>query len=158
MNRFFKTYQSEIIASTLCLLGGMFSGYIADAGDSSWYVNLNKPTFNPPSWIFGPVWTVLYVMMGLGLGIIWKNRFEYKSLLIWFGIQYFFNVCWSPLFFYFHRIDLAILDLFFMWSSLLICMILAWRLRPVFMLLLPYMMWTTFAFLLNFNIYMMNVA
>ncbi|MCX5923936.1 MAG: tryptophan-rich sensory protein [Candidatus Dependentiae bacterium] len=158
MKEFLKSYKAEIIASILCLLGGMLSGYIADAGDSSWYVSLDKPTFNPPSWIFGPVWTVLYVMMGWGLGIIWKNRFEYKTLLIWFGIEYFFNVSWAPLFFYFHRIDLALLDLFLMWCSLLICMILAWRLRAVFMLLLPYMMWTSFAFVLNFNIYILNAA
>jgi benzodiazapine receptor len=140
----------------LCLSLGMLSGYGANSGDSIWYASLNKPSFNPPSWLFGPAWTILYLMMGTALGKIWNNKAHNKLLLIIFSIQFILNMLWSPLFFYFHRVDVALYDLSLLWISLLTFMVLAWKQRSIFLLCLPYIIWTCFALLLNYTIYTLN--
>ena len=71
---FIKEQKFEIIGSILCIILGMLSGYISSAGDSLWYQNLKKPIFNPPKWLFGPVWSILYIMIGIALGKIWKLK------------------------------------------------------------------------------------
>lgn len=156
MNNFFTRHRSELIGSTLCLLLGILSGYAVSASDSLWYVNINKPSFNPPSWIFAPVWTLLYLMMGIALGKIWNKNPKDSSQLILFGCQFFFNLLWSPLFFHFHRIDLALYDISLLWLSLSWLLILARKERIIFMLLLPYLLWVSFAFFLNWTIFQLN--
>ncbi len=158
MKSTFKKYQTEILGSLLCLLLGLLSGYSANASDPLWYVGLNKPNFNPPAWIFGPAWTILYLMMGSALGKLWKEKTNNKLLIALFIIQFIFNLGWSPLFFYFHRIDLALADIGALWLSLLIFMIAARHQRSVFLLCLPYLLWVSFAAFLNFTIYIMNIS
>ena len=153
----FKKYQPEITGSLLCLLLGLLSGYSVNASDPLWYIHLNKPSFNPPAWIFGPAWTVLYLMMGAALGRLWKEKTNNKMLIVLFIIQFIFNLAWSPLFFYFHRIDWALADIGALWLSLLIFMIAARHHRSVFLLCLPYLLWVSFAAFLNFSIYTMNI-
>lgn len=156
MKNIFKTYGSEIIGSILCLILGLLSGYSVSSGDSIWFSSINKPSFNPPNWIFGPVWTVLYLMMGVALGKIWNIRQQNPSLFILFGCQFFFNLLWSPLFFHFHRIDLALLDISLLWLSLILLLISAKKHINIVMLLLPYLLWVSFAFILNFAIFQLN--
>jgi benzodiazapine receptor len=158
MNSRIKAYYPEIIASLLCLLLGILSGYGVKAADSLWFINLNKPFFNPPNWIFGPVWTVLYLMMGVALGKLWKEREKNKGLIALFSTQFVLNLIWSPLFFYFQRIDLALLDISVLWISLIIFMILAWSKRAIVILFLPYILWVSFAAILNFSLYKMNIV
>lgn len=158
MKSTFKKYQAEIVGSLLCLLLGLLSGYSVNASDPFWYVNLNKPSFNPPAWIFGPAWTVLYLMMGAALGKLWKDKANNKLLITLFIIQFIFNLAWSPLFFYFHRIDWALADIDALWLSLFIFMIAARHHRSVFLLCLPYLLWVSFATFLNFSIYTMNIS
>lgn len=152
-----KKYRPEIFGALLCLSLGLLSGYLSQSGDTEWYRHLKKPSFNPPSWIFGPVWTVLYLMMGVALGKLWKLRELATMLLALFAIQLFLNLIWSPLFFYFHQIDLALVCLFVLWIFLLSFMGLARRVRIVYMLFAPYLLWVSFALVLNFSIYRLNV-
>lgn len=146
----------EIVGAVLCLSLGMLSGFFAHASDSFWYMNLCKPSFNPPAFIFAPVWTILYCMMGIALGILWKNRSKHKNILLLFGIQFLCNLAWSPLFFYMHRIDLAFIDICALWISLLIFMIVARKQKIVLFLFVPYFLWVSFALVLNGTIWMMN--
>jgi tryptophan-rich sensory protein len=135
----------------------MLSGYGIQTGDFSWYKGLLKPSFNPPNWIFGPVWTLLYLMMGALFGKLWKEREAHKGLLLLFTLQFIFNLAWSPLFFSCHRIDLALYDMSLLWITLVLFMGLTWR-KPSFLLLsVPYALWVSFAFILNISIYKMNM-
>lgn len=134
----------------------MFSGWVSGSGDSQWYLNLVKPDFNPPSWIFGPVWIILYIMMGISLGIIWENRKKKSLLLKLFVLQLLLNVVWSPLFFLFQRIDFALYDIILLWLTLIILLFYSRQLISVVLLLIPYALWVSFALILNFSIYILN--
>lgn len=140
----------------LCFSSGVISGLSSGSGDSLWYRNLIKPSFNPPSWVFAPTWTLLYIMMGIALGIIWKDRKNNRILLFLFALQLIFNLMWSPIFFLFHRIEIALYDLVLLWVTIMIFLYFARRLHLVFILFLPYALWVSFAFILNLNIYLLN--
>jgi tryptophan-rich sensory protein len=142
--------------SIICLTLGILSGILSGSGDSEWYQQLLKPEFNPPSWIFAPVWTILYIMMGVALGDIWTQRESYKILLILFVVQLLLNLAWSPLFFWFHRIDFALYDLILLWLVIIIFMFHARRLNRVMILFIPYFLWVSFALVLNLNINLLN--
>lgn len=152
-----KDYQSAIIGVLLCLTLGILSGYSVQVGDMTWYASLIKPNFNPPNWIFGPVWSALYIMMGTVLGRLWNEKNQ--ILLFLFVSQFIFNLLWSPLFFYYHRIDLALYDISLLWLSLVIFMVMAWRThcRTIFLLFTPYLLWVSFAGVLNLSIYRLNL-
>lgn len=156
MTTYLKTHQPEIMGAIFCLALGVLSGLGTTAGDSAWYLSLVKPSFNPPSWVFGPVWTILYLMMGVAAGKLWKLRHQNALPLALFSIQFIFNLLWSPLFFYFHRIDLALYDMYLLWISLAILMIVVRQYRSVILLLTPYIIWVSFAMLLNFSLYNLN--
>lgn len=145
-----------LVGISICLISGMISGFLSNSGDTLWYQSLVKPSFNPPSWIFAPTWTVLYIMMGVALGIIWKHRKNNNLLLILFWLQLILNLAWSPLFFLFHRIDIALYDLILLWLTIIIFLYFAKRLHSVFLLFIPYTLWVSFALILNLNIYILN--
>ncbi len=149
-------YYPEIMASLGCLTLGMLSGYLSHASDSVWYGQLSKPFFNPPAWIFAPVWIVLYLMMGIVFGMLWKDRVKNQKLILLFIAQFIFNLAWSPLFFYYHSIGWALLDTGALLGSLLVFMIVAHNQRSTVFLMLPYSLWVGFAFVLNCSIYFMN--
>lgn len=145
-------YRSYILASIIFLSLGLLSGYLSGSGDTSWYSQLQKPSFNPPPWIFGPVWTVLYIIMGIVFVNILKKRF----LVFLFVFQFLLNLLWSFLFFYYHRVDLALIDISLIWSSILIFMTLTTKSPRIFWLFMPYFLWVSFAWVLNFKIFMLN--
>lgn len=151
-----EKYYPEIIGSLFCLTLGMLSGYIVKASDSLWYASLSKPVFNPPAWVFAPVWTLLYLMMGIAFGILWKDRIKNVRLISIFTVQFIFNLLWSPIFFYYQSISWAFLDLCALWVSLLVFIFAARNQRVIVLLFFPYFLWVTFALLLNFNIYQLN--
>lgn len=154
---FIRRFRVEMIASLLCLTLGIASGFLGQSGDSAWYMSLHKPRFMPPSWVFGPVWTVLYLMMGAALGQLWRRRQQHKLLLILFAVQFILNLIWSPLFFYFHRIDWALMDISLLWISLVIFLTAALKIRTVYWLIAPYFLWVSFAWVLNFSIVTHNI-
>ncbi len=136
-------------------IGSTLAGPMPDA----WYSSLQKPSFTPPNWLFGPVWGVLYAMMALAGWLLWRNRSRHgaKLALGFFAAQLFFNVIWSGLFFGLHRIDLAFLDLSLTWIATAATIIAALRVRRLAaLLLLPYLAWLTYAGLLNAAFWQMN--
>lgn len=157
MFRLLRQYRLEIVASILCLSLGIASGWVGQSAESDWYLNLHKPSFNPPGWVFGPVWSILYIMMGIVLAKIWRVRQQYPALLSIFVVQFILNLIWSSLFFRLQRIDWALLDLALLWVSLLVFMTLARKLRTVYLLMIPYVLWVSFALALNVSIFKLNV-
>lgn len=151
-----EKYYPELTGSLVCLTLGLLSGYSVSVSDSLWYANLIKPAFNPPAWIFGPAWTILYLMMGAALGILWKDKTNNARLMSLFAIQFLFNLAWSPIFFYYQQIGWAFIDICALWVSLIVFMFAARQQRSVFLLFLPYVLWVTFALILNFSIYKLN--
>ncbi|MBI2344630.1 tryptophan-rich sensory protein [Candidatus Dependentiae bacterium] len=155
MKKILNNYTFEIIGATFCLGLGMLSGYLAHSGDTIWYQSLQKPDFNPPAWIFTPIWTILYGMMGIALGKIIKIK-NNANLRHLFVIQFTCNIIWSYLFFRIHRIDLALIDLIILYLALFALIIKSRKHTAIFWLLIPYFAWITFAAILNLKIYFMN--
>ena len=150
-------YRLEIFGIIICLGLGMLSGYLVKGGDSAWYINLNKPSFNPPNFVFAPIWTLIYIMIGIALGKLWKNKSQNKSLLFIFAVQFILNLLWSPIFFHFHKIGLALIDAILLWFSIILLIIFAYKKhRIVFFLFIPYILWVSFAVLLNLSLYLLN--
>lgn len=156
MNAKINTYIPEIIGATFCLGLGMLSGYISNAGDTSWYASLIKPEITPPSWIFGPIWTILYILMGIAFGKITKIKND-PDIQKLFLIQFFCNISWSLLFFGLHKIDIALYDLMLLWALLIALLIKTYRYKTIFLLLIPYFLWATFAYILNLEIFILNL-
>lgn len=126
---------------------------------NGWFEALNKPSWNPPSWLFGPVWTLLYAMMGVAAWLVWRvggwkaNR---RALGV-FCLQWLYNVLWTPLCFGAHRPGWAFVDIVFLWFALVATILLFWRVnRLAGALLLPYLAWVTFAAALNLTTWRMN--
>ncbi len=125
----------------------------------AWYASLQKPTWNPPNWIFGPVWTALYLMMAVSAWLVWR-RLGWKvgrEPLMLFGVQLILNAAWSWLFFGEHRPDLALIDITALWLAIVATI---WIFRTVSQiaawLLVPYLAWVTFATLLNLALWRLN--
>jgi len=125
----------------------------------AWYASLAKPSWNPPNAIFAPVWSVLYVLMGVAAWLVWRRAgFSGAGVsLALFVVQLVLNALWSYLFFGTHRPDLAFLEILILWAALLLTLLLFWRqVRLAGVLLLPYLAWVTFASFLNFALWQMN--
>jgi translocator protein len=135
----------------------MISGLSVKPSDSDWYVNIIKPEFNPPSWVFGPVWTILYLMMGFGFGMLLRSKHKNFIVIILFIVQMLFNLIWTPLFFYYQQIDLALLDIIILWCLLFLFLIISRQNKQIFLIFIPYFLWVSFAAILNYNIYILNI-
>lgn len=155
--------MNKILKLFICLLlpitvGGL-SGYITVEGVREWYSTLIKPSFNPPNKLFGPVWTVLYILMGISLfriSDLVKSK-ERNQALIVFGIQLVLNFLWSILFFKFHLIGLALVDIILLWIAIFIMILQFRKLDAVSSFLqIPYLLWVSFASILNISILYLN--
>jgi tryptophan-rich sensory protein len=125
-----------------------------------WYAGIVKPTWTPPGWIFGPVWTLLYILMAVAAWLVWREGKGRASLpaLGFYVAQLFANALWSWIFFGLHRIGPALLDLFILWVLIAISCLLFWRIRrTAAILMLPYLVWVSFAGILNFALWRLNV-
>ena len=163
MNQFYtKTVNPSlklIISLALTLLVGFGAGLATADAINSWYSELEKPFFNPPSSVFAPVWTVLYILMGVSFYLVWKlpETARRNIALFVFVLQLLFNGIWSIIFFKLHAIGLAFADIFILWIMIIITMyhfttlskLAAW-------LLYPYFFWVSFAAVLNFSIWQLN--
>jgi len=124
-----------------------------------WYKQLTKPTWNPPNWLFAPVWTVLYLLMAAAAWLVWKRYGIVGALLplALFVVQLLLNAAWTWLFFGLHRPGVALADIVVLWAALLTTLILFWRLEPLAgIFLAPYLAWVSFATALNWAIWRMN--
>jgi benzodiazapine receptor len=148
------------IAIAIPLLVGGISGLATARGVQDWFPTLVKPPFNPPSWVFGPVWTLLYVMMGIAAFMVWQKNWDngiVKAALGLFALQLILNGLWSVLFFGMRMPALAFADIILLWVSIGATVVFFWRVTPVAgMLLLPYGAWVTFAAVLNGSIWILN--
>ena len=150
----------RLVVSIVLPLGiGAFAGMFTSQAIPGWYNTLNSPSFSPPNWIFGPVWTMLYIVMGISLYLIWDlpPDNERNLALIAFGVQLLFNFCWSFIFFYFKMIGFAFLEIVVLWICIVFMLILFYRIKPMAAYInLPYLLWVSFATILNAGYYFLN--
>lgn len=138
------------------IVGGI-SGIATVSGIKEWYVHLNKPFFNPPNYLFGPVWSFLYLLMGVSLYMILRTSKPKKRAIIVFSIQLFLNFWWSFLFFKFQLLGISLIEIFLMWLSILWMIIEFKKInKTAAYLQIPYLAWVTFATLLNTSIWYLN--
>lgn len=144
-----------------CLTVGYLSGIVTRDSITTWYPTLIKPVFNPPNWIFGPVWTVLYIMMGVAGGMVW-NRIDSNEALVkkafkFFIIQLALNALWSYLFFGLHNPLLALIEIVLLWLMILETHNQFKKIdKTAALLMIPYLAWVTFATVLNASIWWLN--
>ena len=148
-----------MICLLLPLAIGGISGYATASGITDWYAHLNKPSFNPPNYLFGPVWTFLYLLMGVSLFIVWRSPAgpDRTQALRIFAVQLTLNFLWSFLFFRFNLPGLALLEIIMIWISILTMILLFGRIsKPAAYLQIPYLLWVSFATVLNGAIWYLN--
>lgn len=147
-----------LLCAVACLLLGSLSGLATGTAVKGWYAEMAKPSWNPPNWIFGPVWTVLYLMMGSAFALVWQasSKAKNKAMLL-FGIQFALNLLWSILFFGFARIDLALIEILLLWLMIFFTILSFYRIKALAAyLLIPYLAWVSFASFLNYTLYTLN--
>jgi translocator protein len=149
-----------IASIAFCFLVAVLGSITTYSSLSVWYEQLNKPFFNPPGWIFGPVWTILYFLMGVSLYIVWVDNSgsaDKERGMMNFAYQMFFNFLWSLVFFGFHQTFLALIVivvlLFYIFRTIKLFMKIS---KPAAYLLIPYFFWVSFASILNFAIFILN--
>lgn len=148
------------ISLALSLGIGFIASLATQSSINTWYLTLNKPSFNPPNWVFAPVWTLLYVMMSVAAAIIWQKGLSQNSVKIALGLflaQLFFNGLWSVAFFGLQSPLLGLLDISLLFIILIFTIIYFFRLsRLAGLMLLPYLLWLSFAAILNYTIWIIN--
>jgi benzodiazapine receptor len=149
-----------IAAILLCEAAGIIGSLFTFSEIPGWYATLVKPSFSPPNWVFGPVWTLLYALMGISLYLIWKKgqeKIDVKLPLAIFGIQLFLNFLWSILFFGMHSPLFGLICIIFLWLSIAATILLFYKIsKNAAYLLTPYILWVSFASILNASIWMLN--
>jgi translocator protein len=144
----------------LPMLVGATSGLFTETGPGSWYAGLEKPSFNPPGWALGPVWAALYVMMGLAAFLIWRKGWELRPVrigLTLFAIQLILNGLWTPAFFGLQSPLAGLIVIAFLWVAIVLTLISSAALSALAAgLMVPYLLWVTFAGVLNASIYVLN--
>lgn len=152
-----KSWPKLILSIVLCLLAGIIGSIFTTSAIPTWYAALQKPAFSPPNWIFGPVWTMLYILMGIALYIVWNNKKKSKTGLTFFGIQLALNALWSIIFFGLKSPAYAFVNIVLLWISILLTIIYFYKTsKTAAYLLIPYILWVSFAAVLNFYIMMLN--
>lgn len=148
------------ISILLPLLAGFIGSAFTFTGINSWYSQLEKPFFNPPNWIFGPVWTTLYILMGVALYLVWQKGLKDKKVswaVYFFWIHLFFNTLWSILFFGLKNPYGALFCIVLLWFMIMILIIRFYKINKLASyLLMPYLAWVSFASILNFYIWLLN--
>jgi len=172
-----------IISILICELAGAIGSIFTAPAIRSWYYFLNKPSFNPPSWLFAPVWTFLFLLMGISLYLVWSNDFNAKvsandaqkkswnpiSAKLWSGtwreenavlifiLQLVLNILWSVIFFGLKSPGMAFVEILMLWFAILYTIVNFYRIsKTAAYLLLPYILWVSFAAFLNFSIWRIN--
>ncbi len=152
-NKFLTFIFFFVITYSASLIGGLSTINFKEP----WYSLLSKPIFNPPDWIFAPVWTILYLMMTIAIWNFWHNKKRDMNTVYIYFIHIIFNTTWSIVFFVFHEMVLALIVLIFL---IILIIVLMFRFRRVnmvsFFMMIPYLLWSCFALILNFNLILLN--
>jgi benzodiazapine receptor len=138
---------------------GAFAGMFTAEAIPGWYATLNRPSFNPPNWLFGPVWTTLYLLMGITFYMIWKQEKskERNFAMLVFLIQLALNFAWSFIFFNFNKIGFAFAEIILLWLSIVLMIIRFYKIKPITAYInIPYLLWVSFASMLNLSYYLLN--
>lgn len=160
LNKMNKGLRITLVVTT-CLVVGYLSGMQTRESITTWYPTLIKPIFNPPNWIFAPVWTVLYILMGVAGGLVW-NQIEAQPSLVKKGFSFFIiqlglNALWSYLFFGLHNPFLALIEIVLLLLMIFETYVIFKKVDALAAkLLIPYLMWVTFAMVLNASIWWLN--
>jgi len=155
VSRIIKVIVSLFLPLSVGAIAGMFTSQAVP----TWYASLNRPFFSPPNWVFGPVWTSLYILLGISFFLIWKEEAskERDLAIKVFSIQLFLNFAWSFLFFYFNLIGAALIEIILLWISIALMIYLFNKIKPFAASLnIPYLLWVSFATILNAGYYFLN--
>lgn len=148
------------IAIAISELAGIIGSVFTVSAIPLWYATLVKPALTPPAWVFGPVWTTLFALMGVAAFLIWKEGLNRRDVKIALGIfigQLALNTLWSIIFFGLHSPAAAMIEISFLWLAILATIVAFYKIsRPAAYLLLPYILWVSFAAYLNFMIWVLN--
>ena len=151
-------YLKLIVSVVFVLIIGFLGSIFTSPNINSWYVTLEKPAFNPPNYLFAPVWTVLYIFIGIALYLIWTSKSKYKTIALWlFFIQLVLNFLWSYIFFSQKLINLAMFEIALLWVVIIACIYYFWKISKLASyLFIPYLLWVSFASILNYYILVLN--
>lgn len=161
INNFFKLIIAVIVSEAAGIIGSVFTA----PSIGSWYATLAKPEFSPPNWVFGPVWTALYFLMGVAAFLVWSSYAKasedkkkgIKIALALFGIQLVLNALWSIIFFGLHSPFWSFVEIIILWLAIIWTIFAFYKIsRPAAYLLLPYIFWVSFASVLNYFIWYLN--
>jgi tryptophan-rich sensory protein len=159
LNSFGNGVVMLLLFLAVCLGIGGFGSLFTASSVRDWYPLIQKPAWTPPSWLFGPVWTMLYIMMAFAAWLVWRRRglLDIKPALALFAVQLILNAAWSPLFFGLKNPLAGLLDIVALWAAILATLISFWKISPAAAsLLVPYWLWVSFATILNFSIWRLN--
>jgi translocator protein len=153
-----KEILKLVLSIIVCQLAGIIGSIFTSRSVTTWYTTLIKPSFNPPSWIFGPVWLTLYALMGISLYLIIKDGFPGKEyLLIAFGAQLLLNTLWSISFFGLQNPLLGFINIILLWVMIVVTMVLFYPVSiSASLLMVPYLLWVSFAAVLNYFLMKLN--
>ena len=150
-----------VVSILVCQGAGVVGSIFTSPAITTWYAQLQKPSFSPPNWIFAPVWTLLFLLMGVALYFVWSKGLEdkkVKTALFIFGVQLILNTLWSILFFGLQSPFYAFIEIIILWLAILLTIISFSRIsKAAAYLLLPYILWVSFASILNFSILILNL-
>jgi benzodiazapine receptor len=151
-------WKPVLTAAAVAIFIGVLGGTLTDTGP--WYQNLKRPSWQPPDWLFGPAWTLIFALATVSAVYAWReasSRIEREWVIALFALNGFLNVLWSTLFFALRRPDLALIEVAFLWLSILLPMVVFWRFaKPASLYLLPYLVWVSFAAFLNLTVVRLN--
>ena len=149
-------YLSLLILLLVTFLAPVIGSYVTSVFKEPWYSEIIQPSFNPPSWVFPPVWSTLYVMMSIAIWRVWTTFFNSRILKLYF-FHLFFNCIWSIIFFGFHQIGLALINIIVILFFIIILMKEYLKIDKLsFYLMIPYFLWSSFALVLNASILFLN--
>ncbi len=159
-----KTQKFQFIPFVICLAIPLIVGFIGSqltmGSINGWYTTITKPSFNPPNWIFGPVWTTIFILMGIASYRVWTKRNQAKGFRSAVGIyllQLVFNIMWSLIFFNLHQIGLAFVEIIILIMLVIANALIFYRFDKLAgWLFLPYLLWASFACYLNYIIFTLN--
>lgn len=151
--KFFRLVAAVII----CELAGIIGSVFTVQNIPGWYTYLNKPSFNPPNYLFGPVWTTLYLLMGIAVFLVWENKNRTGKTLIVFFVQLALNACWTLIFFGLKSPGWAFVEIVALWIMIVWCIVEFRGIsKAAAYLLIPYLLWVSYASVLTFSIWKLN--
>lgn len=157
-----KTDYKKLAAAILvCLFAGFIGSFFTVDSIATWYATLQKPAFNPPNWVFGPIWTTLYILMGISAYMVWVKGWDKKevSIALWvFSLQLVLNTLWSIIFFGAKELFSAFVEIVFLWLAIVATIFMFSRVsRNAALVMVPYLLWVSFAAFLNYSIWQLNM-